>query len=58
MKRTEASAVETKLVLIVPCVLPDVQHSSALALGSLSERGGYYMTMHWHNPSRNNKGLD
>jgi len=25
---------------------PDVQHSSTLAVGGLSERGGYYIAMH------------
>jgi len=49
----EASAADTKLVLYVPfckCVSPDVQHSSALAVGGFSEIGGYYVTVNSHSP--------
>ena len=40
----EASTAGTKLMLYIPffeCVSQDVQHSSALAVGGLSERGYY-----------------
>ena len=43
----------TKLVLYVPfceCVSPDVQHSSSLVVGGLSEIGGCYIAMHCHSP--------
>ena len=30
------------------CISPDVQHSSALAVGGWSERGRYYRVMHCH----------
>ena len=49
----EASAAGTKLVLYVPfceCMSPDMQQSFALPVGSLSERGEYYITMYSHSP--------